>query len=116
MTFYGCKAETTSKTPAILRSNPPALAPVWLYIRGSSNITLVGYEGNAETAAGRGLVEISGSTGVTLTSLGRRGNGLQPTNAEVRQDQWYFVKELTASGANTVTAQGFLSLFKSQAP
>ena len=100
----------------IVESNPPDLVPVWMFIKGSKNISLIGHEGMAQADAGRGMIEVTASAGVTIASMGRRGNGVKVSSAAVAQDTWYFVKEQSGQKTAGVTAQGFLSLFKSASP
>tara|TARA_R110002051_G_scaffold176966_1_gene246952 strand:- start:201 stop:2936 length:2736 start_codon:yes stop_codon:yes gene_type:complete len=115
---YGIKSEMGSipeRMMVIIKDNPSNLVPVWLFIKNSSNISLVGHEGLSQTAQDRGLIEITeDSYNITIASMGRRGAGLLPNNTELNQDSWYFVKETTQENfISKVTAQGFLSLFKS---
>jgi len=117
VTIFGIKSEMGSvpeQMSVIVNSNPADLVPVWMFITNSSDIALIGHEGMPQTAAGRGVIEISGSSDITIASMGRRGNGIVVSSAALPQDQWYFAKEQTGTGANTITAQGFLSLFKSE--
>jgi hypothetical protein len=108
VTFYAVKSESAS-TPQgiqeIIKSNPADLVPALMRIDGSKNIAIVGHEGLCEQAAGRGLIEISGSTGVTVVNMGRRGKD----TAAVAEDKWYFVREDPGKG---VSARGFLSLYR----
>ncbi|WP_034042162.1 glycosyl hydrolase family 28-related protein [Wocania ichthyoenteri] len=116
---YGIKSEMGSipeHMMNVIKDNDPNLVPVWLFIKNSNNISLYGHEGTSQTAQGRGLIEVSdNSFDITVTSMGRRGVGLLPNNTELNQDSWCFVKEIAPDNTiNTVTAQGFLSLFKSR--
>jgi Pectate lyase superfamily protein len=114
--LYGIKSEMGSvpeRMSVIVQSNPPELVPVWMYIINSNNIWLTGHEGLSQTGADRSLIELTQSSDVTIASMGRRGNGVVVGNAALPQDQWYFVKDDSASGSNSVTAQGFVALYKS---
>ncbi len=115
VTMYGIKSEMASlpqTMSAIVASNPPDLVPVWMFIRDSNNIALIGHEGIGQTHVGRALIEVTNSTQVTIANMGRRGNGVIVSNAAIPQDQWYFVQQDGAS-TEAVTAQGFLALYRS---
>ncbi len=113
VTMYGMKSEMASLPQTMLQivdSNPPDLVPVLMFIRDSNNIALIGHEGTGQTDTGRALFEVTNSSNVTIASMGRR-NGQAPA---VPEDQWYFVEEDNVP-TNALSAQGFLSLYKSAA-
>ncbi len=115
ISFYGIKSESAAlpqKMAEIIRSNSASLIPSWMFIRNSSNITLIGHEALGEHSATRGYIEVFNSTNITIANMGRRGNGLKPSPTEVSQDLWFFVKETINVTSLGVTAQGVLSLFK----
>lgn len=115
ISFYGIKSESASlpiKMAEIIKGNDAALIPAWMFIRDSSNISLIGHEALGEQAIGRGYIEIFNSTGITIANMGRRGNGLKPDNTTISQDQWYFVKEDVGGTTLNITAQGVLGLYK----
>jgi hypothetical protein len=116
VTFYGIKSEMGSvpeKMSVIVDSNPADLVPIWMSIDNCKNVALIGHEGMGQTDTGRGLIEIKNSEQITIANMARRGNGLDVSHAAVAQDKWFFVKEFTAGGAKTITAQGVLALYKS---
>ncbi len=116
VTMYGIKSEMASLPAtmnAIVTSNPPELVPVWMFIRDSDRIALIGHEGTGQTGIGRALIEVTNSADVTIASMGRRGNGVTVSSAAIPQDQWYFVQG-DGSSTNAVTAQGLLALYKSE--
>jgi len=111
VTFYAVKSESAS-TPQgmheIIQSNPADLVPAWMRITGSKNIAIVSHEGLCEQAAGRGLIEISGSTSVTVVNMGRRSKD----TAAIAEDKWDFVLESPGGNGKSVSAEGFLSLYR----
>jgi len=117
VSIYGIKSEMGSipeHMSVIVQSNPADLDPVWMFIKNSHDITLIGHEGMGQTGAGRGLIEITNSTAVTIAAMGRRGNGVTVGSAALPQDQWFFVKDDGQTGDQSLTAQGFLALYKNR--
>jgi hypothetical protein len=82
-------------------------------ITNSSQIGIYGHETLAQTAKGRGMIEVSNNTNLTIASMGRRGNGTSDPHVEVPLDQFYFVKETGTNSTHFVRAHSFLSLYKS---
>ena len=85
---------------------PPGTIPIILGIYGSENVGLYGMEGLAFADVGRGLVEVSGSSNVTLVNIARRPRTKYPA------DQWYFVRELEGEKPG-ILAQSGVALYKS---
>jgi len=115
---YGIKSEMGTipeRMVGVVENNPASIVPVWLKIIDSNNISLFGHEATSQTGVGRGLIEITGNSyNISVATMGRRGIGLKPLDTAINQDEWYFVKEIDNGSINSVTAQGFLSLFKSK--
>ncbi len=120
VSIFGIKSEMGS-VPKDLRaiildgSNTADLIPVWMYISGSDNIDLIGYEGSSQTTTGRGLFEITNSNHVTIAQMGRRDGIAKDLNEDLAKAEnlWFFVKDDATIGLNSITAQGFLGLYKS---
>jgi len=92
----------------IVHGNPPDLVPVWMFIRDSDDVRLVGHETLAQTARGRGLIEVSASTDVRIVHYGRRGGAAETAVADP-ESSWYFVLD----GSVGVRASDCLSLYES---
>lgn len=116
VTIYSAKSEigsTPGRAKAIIRRNPANLITIWMRITNSSQIGIYGHETLAQTAKGRGMIEVNNNTDLTIASMGRRGNGTSDPHVEVPLDQFYFVKETGTNGTHFVRAHSFLSLYKS---
>lgn len=110
VSIFGCKSESAShpdRIQELIAGNDPWLIPTWLRIHHSQNIRLVGYEGLAEQAVGRPLVDIVDSDAVTIVHMGRR-NGTSP---EVPETQWNFLEETRGTASLSVPANAFMALF-----
>lgn len=84
----------------------PGEIPIVLGIYNSTDISLFGMEGLAFTDVGRGLVEVSGSSEVTLVNISRR------PRSKFSDDRWYLVRELEGAGLG-ILAESAVGLYKS---
>jgi hypothetical protein len=109
--IYAIKAESASvpaKMKAIIQNNPAQMVPSNIRISNATNVSLIGYEGLSEQAAGRAVIEVIDSTDVTIAQAGRR-NG---TATEVPEAEWYLVAEQEGTQQVGASAKSFVSLFK----
>lgn len=108
--FLGIKSEMGSipeRMAEIIRGNPAELCPIWMSIQDSEHIQLVGHETLAQTASGRGLIEIRGGSDVSIVHYGRRdGAGAHAADPE---SSWFFVEENDEIG---IRGSDFLSLYQ----
>jgi hypothetical protein len=105
--FFGGKSElatTPDKAVSIINANPGSAIPSWMNIVNSTNIHILGAEGLAQQAQGRGLIEATNSPGLVVAVFG----GRTLTTLAYPVDEWNRVDD----GTSTISAAGFMAYFR----
>ncbi len=115
--MYGIKSESAA-TPQtmedIINANSNLmftinrnLIPSWMRIKNSSNISLIGHDTIGSQINGRGYIEITNSSDITISNMSRRDS--VPTASPL--SAWFLVRDITDPSRNII-AEDFVSVFR----
>ena len=115
VSIYGIKAESSTvpeRSMAIVDDNAASDVHSLIFIKNSTNVSIVGYEGLAIQGAGRGLFEVTNSTNVTIANAGRRFS--TKDTAFNNHYDYNIIRDNTLNTNIDAKEKGFLSLYKSE--